>query len=87
MALIARVTGHAHFGGFISYHTVYKIDVSFGGSSWCVYRRYTAFSKLLEALTASRGEECMVTLGAVLPEKQLGQRIFSEIIEQRMQAS
>ena len=88
MALSAKISGHASFGGLFSY-TVYRIDVFFSGNSWCIYRRYNAFKKLHEELVKLFPEDRLTESGIILPENGLGLLskgvVFSEVVIKRME--
>ena len=40
-----QITGFGRGGGVVK-HTIYKVDVSLGGGSWSVWRRYNQFKEL-----------------------------------------
>lgn len=84
----AKIVGSVNLGGVLSLHVDYKVDVKVDGTSWSVYRRYSAFENLHKNLTANYGEDKMKELNLLFPEKSYSGSIvgtFKSYVAQRTQ--
>lgn len=74
-------------GGGLDYHTDYKLSVTKDGEMWNVYRRYSSFEGLHKMLIEALGEERILELGLVFPDKAfLGSSFgtFRSVVEERI---
>jgi hypothetical protein len=78
----AKIVRNLPLGGALLAYTVYGIDVTHEGSTWCVYRRYSEFEKLHSVICHDVGEE-FAAQTYLLPEKSIQAKFLKEAIEKR----
>ena len=86
--LNAEMKGSAVWGEGVSQHTVFLIKVEFEGDKWIVFRRFSAFEALHEAIRGNVDASIRSYLTANFPEKEFGSFFgtFSFVVDKRIQA-
>lgn len=87
MSIGAEIKGIFNFGGGLTYHTEYQIQVRYHDQSWLIYRRFSDFANLHKHFVAlAGGEEQFAAKDIPFPEKSYLGSILStdkSVTEQR----
>ena len=83
----AELKGSARWGGHVNQWTVYLLEVNFEGETWIVYRRFSAFEHLHNAVCEMVDPTTKVYLTKNFPEKEFGSLFatMNFVVEKRIQ--
>ena len=83
----AELKGSARWGGHVNQWTVYLLEVNFEAETWIVYRRFSAFEHLHNAICEMVDPTTKVYLTKNFPEKEFGSLFatMNFVVDKRIQ--